>query len=224
MTAPISPVVAGATTSTPISAAAGGQLGKNEFLKLLVAQMTHQDPLNPMNGQEMATQLAQFSSVEQLMNLGSKLDAQSAAYEAMLGVVNNSAAVGLIGRTALVLSDVVAAGPNGSTRADVVVPASGGRGTLRVLDANGTTLRTVDLGRLAPGEREIDLEDALDNLPAGPYRIAVDLDTPDGVLPLETRIAVAVDGVALSNGGAHITAGPVSYPIGVIESVRASRH
>ena len=48
-------------------------LGKDEFLKLLVAQMKHQDPLNPMNGQEMAAQFAQFSSVEQLVNMNDTL-------------------------------------------------------------------------------------------------------------------------------------------------------
>ena len=43
------------------------ELGRDEFLKLLVAQMQSQDPLNPMDGQQMAAQMAQFSSVEQLI-------------------------------------------------------------------------------------------------------------------------------------------------------------
>jgi len=53
---------------------AGGAMGKDEFVKLLVAQMSNQDPLNPMDGKELATQLAQFSSVEQLLNVNTKLD------------------------------------------------------------------------------------------------------------------------------------------------------
>ena len=48
-------------------------LGKDEFLKLLVAQMKNQDPLNPMDGQQMAAQLAQFSSVEQLVTANDTL-------------------------------------------------------------------------------------------------------------------------------------------------------
>ena len=55
-------------------AGAGGKMGKDEFLKLLVAQMKHQDPLNPMDGQQMAAQLAQFSSVEQLVSANERLD------------------------------------------------------------------------------------------------------------------------------------------------------
>ena len=62
-----------ATTSDAITNAAGGAMGKNEFVKLLVTQMKNQDPLNPMDGKDLAAQLAQFSSVEQLINANSTL-------------------------------------------------------------------------------------------------------------------------------------------------------
>ncbi|MEN9361143.1 MAG: hypothetical protein RL095_2678 [Verrucomicrobiota bacterium] len=67
---------------SPIAAQAptpGGnaELGKNSFLKLLVAQMQNQDPLNPQSNAEFVAQLAQFSSLEQMQdvnkNLGSML-------------------------------------------------------------------------------------------------------------------------------------------------------
>jgi flagellar basal-body rod modification protein FlgD len=67
----------GAATTAPNTTAdltPGGAMGKNEFVKLLVAQMQNQDPLNPMDGKELAVQLAQFSSVEQLININTKLD------------------------------------------------------------------------------------------------------------------------------------------------------
>src|SRR5690625_2371676 len=48
-------------------------LGQQEFLHLLVAQMQNQDPLNPMDGTEFASQLAQFNSVEQLIHLNQGL-------------------------------------------------------------------------------------------------------------------------------------------------------
>jgi flagellar basal-body rod modification protein FlgD len=52
---------------------AGGQLGKDEFLKLLVSQMQNQDPLNPMDSKETIAQLAQFSSLEQMQNMTSQI-------------------------------------------------------------------------------------------------------------------------------------------------------
>ena len=44
-------------------------LGKDAFMKLLVAQMNNQDPLNPQSNEEFIAQLSQFTQVEQLMNL-----------------------------------------------------------------------------------------------------------------------------------------------------------
>lgn len=51
------------------------ELGKDAFLKLMLAQMKHQDPTNPMQSHEMAAQLAQFTSLEQLNNINTTLEA-----------------------------------------------------------------------------------------------------------------------------------------------------
>ncbi|HYF95574.1 MAG TPA: flagellar hook capping FlgD N-terminal domain-containing protein [Symbiobacteriaceae bacterium] len=45
-------------------------LGKDDFLKLLITQMRHQDPLKPMEDRDYMAQLAQFSALEQMMNVG----------------------------------------------------------------------------------------------------------------------------------------------------------
>jgi flagellar basal-body rod modification protein FlgD len=52
------------------------QMGKEEFLKLLVTQLAHQDPLNPMEDKEFVAQLAQFSSLEQLMAMNRSMEGQ----------------------------------------------------------------------------------------------------------------------------------------------------
>ena len=57
-----------------VSGAAAG-LGKEDFLRLLVAQISHQDPLKPMDDTAFVAQLAQFSSLEQTMGINTRLDA-----------------------------------------------------------------------------------------------------------------------------------------------------
>jgi flagellar basal-body rod modification protein FlgD len=56
------------------STGSGDSLGKEDFLKLLVAQLTHQDPTNPMKDTEFVAQLATYSGLEQQMNMNKNLE------------------------------------------------------------------------------------------------------------------------------------------------------
>ncbi|MDR1625250.1 MAG: flagellar hook assembly protein FlgD [Spirochaetia bacterium] len=67
-------------------------LGKDDFLKILVAQLTHQDPTQPMEDREFIAQMAQFSSLEQMQNLNKE-------FSRMANLVATSQAVNLIGKT-----------------------------------------------------------------------------------------------------------------------------
>lgn len=68
-------------------------LGKDDFLKLLVAQLTHQDPTNPMQDTEFVAQLATYSGLEQQMNMNKNLETLIASNNANTA----ASAVSLIG-------------------------------------------------------------------------------------------------------------------------------
>jgi flagellar basal-body rod modification protein FlgD len=90
---PIEPTsVTGYTTSASAAKSKEGNLGKDDFLKLLVAQLKNQDPSNAQDMSAMTEQMTQFSILEQLTNLSKTSDEQniSAAREH---------AVGLLGKT-----------------------------------------------------------------------------------------------------------------------------
>jgi flagellar basal-body rod modification protein FlgD len=85
------------STSTPLAVtqtASGknAEMGKDQFLKLFVAQLQHQDPMNPMEDSDFMGQMASFSTLEQVTNL-------AAANEAIAANLHLSQSVGLIGRT-----------------------------------------------------------------------------------------------------------------------------
>jgi flagellar basal-body rod modification protein FlgD len=73
-------------------------LGKEDFLKMLVAQLKNQDPLNPMDGTDFTAQLAQFSSLEQLSNLNTQIQNQTLSMTSMA----HSQAVNMIGKSVTV--------------------------------------------------------------------------------------------------------------------------
>jgi flagellar basal-body rod modification protein FlgD len=71
---------------------AGGDMGKDEFLKILITQLSHQDPTQPMQDKEFIAQMAQFSSLEQMTNVSSEISKVAALLE-------KGQAVSLLGRT-----------------------------------------------------------------------------------------------------------------------------
>ena len=73
---------AGTTDGVASAIADHAQLGKDEFLKLLVAQLENQDPLKPTDNAEMIAQTAQFSQVEQLTKVVSLLERMVSLQEA----------------------------------------------------------------------------------------------------------------------------------------------
>jgi flagellar basal-body rod modification protein FlgD len=83
------------TTSAPSHAQTPAQrtdsLGQDAFLRLLVTQLQHQDPSQPQDDAQFITQLAQFSSLEQLQSMNQKLDTIAQFFSQMQGLSHASA-------------------------------------------------------------------------------------------------------------------------------------
>lgn len=210
----------GGSTATK-SRATGGVMGKDDFMKLLITQMTNQDPLSPQDSAQMASQLAQFSALEQMTNINAALQDQSAGTAAMIGAVNNSSALALIGKSVTATTDQVAGGPAGTAAIGADIPGGGGQLRVRIVNANGVTVQTKDLGAVSGGQVPIAIGDLTRALPGGAYTVALDLtDSAGATTHPASTVTAKIDGVRFGTNGAVVTSGFLTFPIGFITSVQ----
>jgi flagellar basal-body rod modification protein FlgD len=133
MPSQINPAVGVApAASTQKSGNPNATLDKDDFLKLFVAQMQHQDPSKPMDDTAMMGQMASFSTLEQISNMAT-------ANTRVADSLSQSHAIGLIGRTVSYLDAA------GASRAGLVEKVStvDGRSVLTVDGVDGVDPGTV---------------------------------------------------------------------------------
>ena len=124
-------------------------MGKHDFLNLLVAQLQHQDPLNPLEGTEFTAQLAQFTSLEQLNNINSNLESLQ-DYQAS---IKNAQAVDLIGKTVEAPGNTMSL-TNGSPTAFAFDLAQDAEyAAVNIYGPAGNYVRTIETGPMAAGRQ-----------------------------------------------------------------------
>jgi len=222
-----------AATSTGSSStdvpAPGGKLGKDEFLKLLTTQMRYQDPMDPMDGKQMAADLAQFSGLEQLLNINDKLAAQQGQFNQLAMAMSNSSAMNAIGKTAVIDSDKVmltkdADGNLGGTvLADI---SQSGVAKLTLYDQSGREVGSRSLGYVGSGTmKSFDIGAAAAGAATeGAYSVHIDVVGSDGKdVPQHTYAVGKIDGMTFGqDGSAMLTMGPLTISMAAIVKILSS--
>lgn len=182
----VTPVNSATSSSTlpdgALAKAIGGNdsLGQDAFLKLLVAQLKNQDPLNPQQNYEFVAQLAQFSSLEQSVGINTRLDQLAAQNQGL----QNSQVVGLVGKQATVKGSIVSlAGQGIAVPVTFSLDSAAGSASVVIKNAAGKTVRTLPVGARAAGAVSLLWNGQDDNglpQPAGPYQVTVTAKGPAG--------------------------------------------
>lgn len=219
----MSTVTTAPTATTSTAAAAGLRstkpaLGKDDFLKLLVAQLKNQDPQNPADGTQMAAQLAQFSSVEQLTNINDKLASQGTAQTSLISQVAMGAASGNIGKVITAESDLIQL--DGSGTETLQVTGTGGAAVLNVFDARtGAAITTRAMGSLGAGTNTIVVGQALRSLPPGVYKVTVTPADSTSAATYTTAVRGVADGIETTSDGLQYTVGALLIPVSSVTAV-----
>lgn len=165
--------VAAQGTSKGLMTGAEQEMGREEFLKLLVAQLQNQDPLKPQDNAQFVAELAQFSNLEQTMGINDRLDALSMQNQGL----QNSQIVSMVGKTATVRGSMVTANGSGSpTPLSFNLEGNADKLSLTIADLNGKAIRTIDIGKKAAGLVRLTWDGRSDDgvvMPAGTYTVTV---------------------------------------------------
>lgn len=153
-------------------------LDMKAFLTMFTTQLEHQDPLNPMQSYELAAQLAQFSTVEQLIRANKFLE-EGAQY---LSSINNLEVAGLLDKYVKGFTDLISV-QNGTVRDLTFTMENKGIVTVNIYDHSGKLIRSIDKGQLDPGSYSIGW-DGLDNqgnkVPDGDYKVEIEVVNEKG--------------------------------------------
>ncbi|SHK62915.1 flagellar basal-body rod modification protein FlgD [Marinobacter antarcticus] len=195
-----SDVLSSYRTQQQDGASGKGELGKNEFMELMLAQLKNQNPLEPQDNGEFISQLAQFSSLEEMQKLSGTVDDVVGQFRSTQALQASA----MVGKTVLAPSEVGILGAKGEISGNIEVPASTGGVRLSIQSANGELVRQIDLGSSSAGVKAFswDGKDGNGNsLPAGPYQIVAEASYPQGSVQLPTLVSANVDSVSLGKGG-----------------------
>lgn len=210
MTAPVSGTLGGAVAQV---ANAGGQLGKEEFLELLVTQLRYQDPLSPMQADQLAVQLAQFSSVEQLIQINDKLGAQGSDSAMLNLTMNTNIAASTIGKKVLSVGNelLVKADAPAEITADVAAP--GGSAEVGVFNSAGVEVATVELGSVGGGRKEFSFDPG-NSVTPGIYTYELRVNDPAGnPVAVQPYTSGIIDGVQFADGQVVLRSGDLLIPM-----------
>jgi|KBSSwiStaDraftv2_1062776.scaffolds.fasta_scaffold922389_1 flagellar basal-body rod modification protein FlgD len=206
------------TTQGAQVAQPGGALGKDQFLKLLIAQLKNQDPMSPLQGDQMASQLAQFSSLEQLQQINTNLAGQQTSSSTLLGAVQSSAAINTIGHTVVALGDQLqVGGANAANSVEATFGAAATKATLHILNSSGKEVASQSLGQVGAGKQTFNLGKMTEGLAPGTYTYSIDAtDSSGSPVKVQTYTTARIDGVSSGQNGLVLTAGGITIPYGSI--------
>lgn len=195
----------GATDGMFTGGAGNNDLDKEAFLKLLITQFQYQDPLNPMDDKEFIAQLAQFSSLEQSMltNESMGLLIQSTDRQTTMSITN------YIGKEVSAVGFGVSIEDGVASKIKYAAAEEIASSYVNILDAVGTVIRTIDLGKFAPGIQEFIWDGKKSDgtvAPNGVYAARFSGKNADGKTAIiDTAVSGRVTGTSVaSNGDYHL--------------------
>jgi len=207
----------GGTSSSAINESSN-TLGKEDFLTLLIAQLSAQDPLDPLSAQDFSAQLAQFSTLEQMTNMNATLEELIDIEVAS----SNASTITLIGKLVDVEGNGIDYTAGNTVNLNYILGKDADSVTVQIFDATGKLVTNLD-GKTNAGNHLI-AWDGQDSsgvaLASGSYTFKVlALDFSGDDLPVETFTTGIVTDVLFEEDGAFALVNGEKISVGEITRV-----
>jgi len=207
----------------PVQTGSLQSLGKDDFLRLLVAKMEYQDPLNPQSDEDFIAQLAQFSSLEQMSNMSEALAESNQISYLQMQSLNNSMSANLIGKEVVASYDGVYFDGDSDPQVSFTTDTYAAKLELTITDEAGNVVRRIRAEEVAPGQHTIEWDgrDDLGNtVSEGYYHVQANAyDANDVPFTPQTRLVGVVNSISYRDGSAFLHVNGSQISLGDIVTV-----
>lgn len=179
------------------------ELGQKEFLELMMAQLKHQDPMEPMDNGEFLGQMAQFSTVTGIESMQESLESLTATYSAGQTLQSTQ----LVGQEVLIENNEMELNASGETGGSYELDAGSGDVLLDIANSAGTIIRQIPLGQVAAGRHTFSWDGMDKNgnrAPAGSYTAQISAQRDDEYVAATVLTTRIVDSVEFGSGSETI--------------------
>jgi flagellar basal-body rod modification protein FlgD len=201
-------------------------MSKLDFLQMLTAQLKAQDPMNPMDSQNFAAQLAQFSSLQELQNMDTTMTQSLQANLLLSQTFSNTMATSLIGKTVQANVDKFSTTATGTNSLSFNLGKAATDITIEIKDSGGTVIRTATVPAQTAGDHSWTW-DGLDgngkHVAAGDYTFSLTAKDVDGNSVAATTVMTGrVTGVRYEDGNVLLVVNGMDVQLGQIMSINES--
>ncbi|MEJ2692594.1 MAG: flagellar hook assembly protein FlgD [Candidatus Thiodiazotropha sp.] len=185
-------------TAAEENKAGSSQLGLEDFMNLLITELTHQDPTKPMENTELATQISQFATVSGIDDLNTSFD----DFASNMIAEQSIQAASLVGHEVMIESYLGLLPSGGSLSGGVYLPAAGANVTVQISDKTGALVREISLGQQDEGIAKFSWDgftDSGDYAEPGQYTITASATIDEADQGLSTMVYANVDSVSIGS-------------------------
>ncbi|GJM11644.1 MAG: basal-body rod modification protein FlgD [Pseudohongiella sp.] len=180
------------------------ELGQEDFLKLLVAQLKNQDPSNPVENSEFLGQIAQFSMVSGIDGLGASFDSVASS----LFSTQAMQASQLVGKDILIETNSAELIQGESVDGMLESPTSASNVRIYIEDQTGLPVKTIDLGNIAAGSTPFKWDGfdvADEQSPSGAYTLRAEAFVDGSLQGVPVQVFSRVQSIAVDRGNTSVS-------------------